>query len=188
VAVTLYILGVAAFQERQHDRARALGEESLKQFRELRDGWAAGSAMRLVARAALGQGDYPTARRLYEESLQSARSRGEMLSVARALMGLALVAARMEQSDRAAVLIGADEALRAEIGVPVPDAERHTYSQVIEAIRAELGEAAYAASWGTGRAMTWEQAAEYALAAEVLAPGGEETRAHERTSRSPGGA
>jgi predicted ATPase/class 3 adenylate cyclase len=170
VGVTLYILGAAAVTERAHDRALAFGEESLKLFQELGDGWAAGSSMRLIARASLGRADYERAQRLYEESLRSARTRGELLGVARALMGLALVAARVNEFVRAAVLLGADQGLRDEMGVPVPEAERPAFEHVVETVRTGLGEAAFAESWKKGREMGWEHAADYALESPQTTP------------------
>jgi predicted ATPase/class 3 adenylate cyclase len=163
VGVTLYILGAAAVQERAYERARVLGEESLELFQELRDGWAAGSAMRLAARAALGLGAYDEARRFYVDSLRSAGDRGEMLGVARGLMGLGLVEAREGRAAVAAVLLGADEAVRADIGVPIPEAEREMYARIVESLRGELGPAEFAASWSHGKTMTWEQAMTHAL-------------------------
>jgi len=68
------------------------------------------------------------------------------------------------QSSRAARLGGAASALRESIGSPRSPAEQEEIDQQVAAVREALGEAAFAAAWDAGRAMTWEQAVEYALA------------------------
>ncbi|MDR7418324.1 MAG: adenylate/guanylate cyclase domain-containing protein [Armatimonadota bacterium] len=189
VAVTLYLLGVAALRDRAYERARALGEESLKQFLAMRDGWAAGSARRLAARGALGMGEYGRAEDLYAESLRRAAGRGERLGVARGLQGLAMVAARTDRLQRAATLLGADEALRATMGVPVPESEREEYGRLLDTVRAGLGTEVFDAAWAEGQRLGWERATEYALAAEHTARrgAGDSARAGAE-SRIPEGA
>ena len=59
---------------------------------------------------------------------------------------------------------GAASALRESIGSPWSPAEQEEIDQQVAAVREALGEAAFAAAWDAGRAMTWEQAVEYALA------------------------
>jgi hypothetical protein len=66
----------------------------------------------------------------------------------------------------AARLFGAAEALRAAIGSPIPPIERAEYERAVAASRTALGEAAFAAAWAEGRAMTLERAVEFALAAD----------------------
>jgi DNA-binding NarL/FixJ family response regulator len=58
----------------------------------------------------------------------------------------------------AAQLLGAAEALRDAIGVPIPPIESAEYERSISAARVHLGERAFAAAWAQGRSMTAEQA------------------------------
>jgi tetratricopeptide (TPR) repeat protein len=60
------------------------------------------------------------------------------------------------------------EADAARLSVPVPPVDSDHYQRSLAAARAALGEAAFAAAWETGRALTLEQAAAYGL--EQLAP------------------
>ena len=64
---------------------------------------------------------------------------------------------------RAARLGGAASALRESIGSPQTPAEQETTDKTMGAVREALGGGAFAAAWDAGRAMTLEQAVEYAL-------------------------
>jgi DNA-binding NarL/FixJ family response regulator len=66
-------------------------------------------------------------------------------------------------------LWGAAEALREELGTVVSPVERYVYEPYIAAARAELEETAWRAAWAEGRAMTLEEAIEYALSKEETA-------------------
>lgn len=68
-----------------------------------------------------------------------------------------------EEPERAAWLWGAAEALRQSIGAREAPASRATRERLIAQAREQLGEAAFAAKWAEGRAMTMEQAVAYAL-------------------------
>jgi len=80
-----------------------------------------------------------------------------------ALIGLAGVAAAGGQALRAARLLGAADA-RAEAGATYTDAADSLYKgRTMSSAIAQLGEAAFAAARAEGWAMTFEQAADYAL-------------------------
>jgi hypothetical protein len=89
---------------------------------------------------------------------------GHKQGMAENLEGLAAVAAAQAQPERAARLFGAAEALRTAVGAPRPHAERAEHERHFAAARAALGEEAFAAAWGAGRAMPLEAAVSYALA------------------------
>jgi hypothetical protein len=59
---------------------------------------------------------------------------------------------------RAVSLLGAAEALREAIGVPVYDADRAAYDAWVQQARQKLGEAEFADAWVNGRALEWQQA------------------------------
>ena len=71
------------------------------------------------------------------------------------------------QAEQAAWLLGAAEAPREIIGAPVPPVDRAGYDSQVAAMRSQLDEARFAAAWAEGRAMTIEEAVEYALQAEL---------------------
>jgi hypothetical protein len=60
-------------------------------------------------------------------------------------------------------LWGAAQALREEVGCPLPLNELEKYDRCVTAAREALGEEAFAAAWAEGRVMPMEQAIAIAL-------------------------
>jgi len=60
-------------------------------------------------------------------------------------------------------LTGASWELRQSIGAPLPPNELEHYDRQAGQARSTLGESAFSTAWEEGRAMTWEQAVDYAL-------------------------
>src|SRR5581483_10291255 len=121
----------------------------------------------LVAR---DQHDYERAAARAVESLRLLREQGSTYYVPDCLELLAAVASAQGQPERAARLFGAAEALRQEIGAPVPPPERAAHASRVSAARAGCDAAAFAAAWAAGRAMRLEEAITYALLAEPAPP------------------
>jgi hypothetical protein len=99
----------------------------------------------------------------YCESLVIRRELGDRLGVAGSLEGLAAAERAQGDPEQAVRMLGAAAALREAIGSPLPPGARPAYDEQVAALRASLGEAAYCAAWGAGRALTWERAAAKAL-------------------------
>jgi hypothetical protein len=68
------------------------------------------------------------------------------------------IAAEQGYGDRAARLFGAANRLREELGTTLPPFERELNERALAAVHRQLGEAAYAAAWAEGRAMTIAEA------------------------------
>ena len=82
------------------------------------------------------------------------------------LEGLAYVALAQARPVQAARLWGGAERLREEIGCPLPPSERPRYDSHLAATRAAIDDdVAFELARKEGRAMTLEQAIEYALGA-----------------------
>jgi hypothetical protein len=103
------------------------------------------------------QGDDDRATALYGESLTLRRELGNKHGLAECLEGLAEVAVTQRQLEHAVRLLGAAAALREATGAPLSPGERARYDRDVSAMRAGLGEAAFAAAWATGKAMPLEQ-------------------------------
>jgi ATP/maltotriose-dependent transcriptional regulator MalT len=82
----------------------------------------------------------------------------------------ASLAGSQGKATRSARLWGAAEALREAIGTVLSPFEHHLYEPYLAAARAQLDEAAWKAAWAGGRAMTTEEAIEYALSFERAVP------------------
>jgi len=72
----------------------------------------------------------------------------------------------------AAQLWGAATALREGIGSPRSPIEQEQFDGEVTAIRSALGEAAFAAAFAEGRALTMEEAIAYALNRPDVSPPG----------------
>jgi hypothetical protein len=117
-----------------------------------------------LGHAARDRGDYEGAATWYRRSLAVRQEVGDTPGLALALKDFACLAARQEQWERAARLLGAADGacmeLERTLPVPVPEG----YSRAVEGSRAALGEVAFAAAWAAGRAMSLEDAIQFALA------------------------
>jgi hypothetical protein len=84
-------------------------------------------------------------------------SRGDAPRVERGL-------GRLDAQDRAmSALLGAAEAVCAELGTALPVASAEEYWRTVHDARGALGEEAFAAAWAEGGALTLEQAIAFAL-------------------------
>jgi non-specific serine/threonine protein kinase len=77
---------------------------------------------------------------------------------------LASLACVAQQYERAARLFGAANHLRDALGLRSKPADQECYDHHATTTRAGLGEAAFAAAWAEGRAMTLDQVIDYVLA------------------------
>jgi tetratricopeptide (TPR) repeat protein len=138
--------------------ARTRAEESLGLLREIggRDDQIASSLIWL-GRVETRQGNYAAARACYEESLALTRKGDFKEEMASGLEGLAGVVAAQGKPAWAARLWGAADALREAMGTPIPPVYGADYERSLAAVRAQLGEKAFAAAWAEGRMMTPEQ-------------------------------
>jgi len=113
---------------------------------------------------ALRHRDTKRARALFQESLGLARGQGIDRDVVFALAGLVGASAGDMEPQWGARLFGAVEALLSRIEIRLEPAERADFEPSVSDVRARMTTEAFAAAWAEGRAMTLEQAIEYALA------------------------
>jgi predicted ATPase/class 3 adenylate cyclase len=161
LALTLSFLGAVVHAQGDNERATALCEESLGLGRAIGYKWDTALALCRLGAVVHAQGDDDRATALYEESLALYRELGNKHGLAECLEGLAGVAVAQRQLERAARLLGAAETLRQATGAPLSPGERARYDRDMSAVRAGLGEAAFAAAWATGKAMPLEHVSTY---------------------------
>jgi predicted ATPase/DNA-binding SARP family transcriptional activator/DNA-binding CsgD family transcriptional regulator/Tfp pilus assembly protein PilF len=161
---TLSNLGYAEVLRGNHDKARAHCEEALALAQDLGDAGTGSIASTLVnlGLAALGQGENERARQLFEEALLLGRGAGRKPQIIDTLEGMASLAAIAGEATRAARLWGAAEAARGATGIALSPAERAFHEPYLAPARSRVGEAAWEDALGRGRAMSLEEAAEYA--------------------------
>jgi tetratricopeptide (TPR) repeat protein len=167
VSTELIQLGDIARAQGDRDRAAALYADALALAREAGESRQIAYSLVNFAIQALDQGDYGRAAHIYGESLALLREiRDRGFVTLGCLEGLASVAYQQGCLERAATLFGAAEAFRESLHrLRISGEEK--YEQSVAFMRAGLGESMFVAAWAEGRAMTLEQAIEYALANEA---------------------
>jgi len=169
VASWLTSLGGIAVARGDHARARPLFEESLAIHRTLDD--TAGISRSLSRLAYVREGrDHDTSRRLIAESVEIELKTGNRPGLVFNLEICAGLAAAEGRHERAARLYAGASVLREslgshpyDVGWPDPDHE----AQVV-GLRSALGEEAFAEAWAQGRAMSFDESLDYALAEEAV--------------------
>jgi predicted ATPase/DNA-binding CsgD family transcriptional regulator len=164
-AELLFFLAPAAAHKGDYGRSVSLFEESLAVFRELGDTRGMTRCVTSMGVWAVVYGDYERAAPLLEEGLRSLRGLKDQPGIAFSLLGLAGIAAHHGEYARAARLWGAAESLREAIELPLAYHElvSYGYEDRVGGARGRLGEEAFAGEWAEGRAMSPEEAIEYAL-------------------------
>ena len=172
LAHLLLFLTMAALDASDLEQALALPAESLALYRQVGD--IRGTVMSLTAlgMTALKAGESDRAKGLFVENLSLLRRMGEKMGIAYCLLGLAGVASEQARPDRAARLWGAAEALREAIGMNLSPFDRvHSrYEEYLATARSLTDEGSWEAAWSRGRAMSPEEAIEYALSEGEAAP------------------
>lgn len=161
-------LGMLELDEDDPERAIAMFESSLATFRGLEDPEGVTLSLLCLGLTELGWGDPERAAILFEERLRLVSKLRDKVGIAYCLLGLAGAAGLEGQPERAARLWGAAEILREEVGLPLSPLGRahYDYERYLSIARSQLDEEAWTAAWAEGKAMTQEEAIEYALAAE----------------------
>jgi tetratricopeptide (TPR) repeat protein len=160
IALVLNNLGNVALNQKDYPAARAYCEESLAVAREIGDKRVIAIALYNLGGVALHGGDHAASCSLRQESLVIRHELGDRVGVAECLEGLADAAG---QTERAARLLGAAQALRDALGAPVAPAVESGHQDDVAAVRTALGKEAFAAAWAEGQSMALEQAVQYAL-------------------------
>lgn len=167
----LGLLGEIALEQGEPTRARELADASAAILKEAGSPWDAARVLVGLARIVSAQGDRDAARALYQESFALTSDHNNPLT-ALCLEGMAAVVAAPGGDEAlqagalsvrpgaywAAQLWGAAEALRQQMGAPMPPVLRADYTQAVVAARSALGEQAFTTAWAEGRSMTPQQA------------------------------
>ena len=167
IAGTLYDLGSVAWVQGNLELASKRFEESLAIGREIEGQFTIGYALNGLGRVAYLRGKYDRAHALYKEALGMFRKTGSQWNIAYSLEGFAALAVAQQDMPRAARLFGATETFYSQLRFLISPRERDNHDRDLAATRAALGEETFSALSAEGRAMTIEQAVEYALAGQA---------------------
>ena len=165
VACALYTLGALARERGELDRAAELLGISLAEARALGNEDLASWAFFELGVAAALRSDRASASALLSDAALRFRDLGNVRGLANSILELGLLALERGVAERAARLLGAADVLREVVGAAWWPSQRARFDEGRAAARAALGEEAFATAWVVGRAMSVEEAAEYARAA-----------------------
>ena len=140
-------------------------------FRELGDWHRINMVRSELAHIERYEGHYEKAEAMYRDTLPEWQRIGHRAAIAHQLECLAAIAKVHEQGTRAARLYGAAESLRKSINIPMTPLETTEYDREIASLRQGMDEAAFTSAWADGKAMSMEQAINYALVKDQPAPG-----------------
>ena len=162
LALPLDALGLVALQQGDDTSARTYFEEALAIAREMEGKKYAADALTHLGAVDLRRGEYHESLAFYQQSFELNLEYGYTYGVAENLAGVAGVASLLSQPEQAARLLGAVEALREARGIQLSPLRRAEYDHLVEGIRTQLDEAAFAEAWKAGRALELSQAIEEA--------------------------
>ncbi len=143
--------------------AREMLDEAVKIYQELGNQYALTNAWTDIAAVMCDQGDEDGASALLRESLATSMKLGDQSNACEALLGLGNALSKRVPAS-AAALWGAAEHMQEERGQSSSTDVRSRTAAAVARARAALGDdAAFDLAWSEGRAMSVDQAAQYAL-------------------------
>jgi len=160
---TLIFLGEVALHQEQSERARLLLEKANTILREIGDHNFLAYSIRHLAQLAWREGNYEDATVLCKESLTFNQEVGDLRGVIACLAGFADIAVGQGKIERAVRLMATVENQLALIGTRLLILDKMEYERNLALLRAKLDEKTLARFWEKGKAMTMQQAIEYAL-------------------------
>ena len=161
--IALNNLGFVLERQGDNSTAKRYYEESIATAYELGEKNLVAYALNGLAHLLYLENDSVEANHNYRESLLVSQEIGEKRCIAYCLEGFAKLALQYKNAERAALLLGAADALRQAIGAPLIEAEQAELDRDVIAIRNQLGQKAFDTTTTNGRAISLEQAVEYAL-------------------------
>jgi predicted ATPase/DNA-binding XRE family transcriptional regulator len=167
LATTKNDLGETFRQQKDMKEAERLFNESIEMLREIGNEDNLIWPLRGLGEVMLWQRNYGEASNLFKESLSFAYKRDNRLFIGLCLRGLAATAALgQKQSERAACLLGAAQALSETTGSLIAVDDQTEFNSWRRKVRAQLTRAAFETAWAEGYAMARDQVVEYALKPE----------------------
>jgi DNA-binding NarL/FixJ family response regulator len=155
---------------RDYVRAVELLEEALSLARQLGDASQVAYALHSLGHIAWARSDLKLATALLTQSMSVSTELGDRRGIAACLQSMALVAGASKSPARTARLSGAAAGLRAAGGLGAHGRLwlRTDHGRGVDAARAALGDAVFAAEWAAGETLTVDDAVVEALASAEL--------------------
>jgi hypothetical protein len=159
----LHVLGVGAQIAGDLTEARTWMTQRLEIVRRNNEEFLVASEAANLAMVERQLGNLDTAEELEREALVVGGRIGDEFTKPFAIAGLAAVETERQNYERAAVLLGAAEALMEAHAMAWPPDEKPHYEHMLEVLPLQMGSDAFEAGRATGKALSAEQAVELAL-------------------------
>jgi predicted ATPase/class 3 adenylate cyclase len=172
LGIALGDLGTVAWEQGDQTRAITLCEEALALLRELGADSLIAWSLSSMADFLFESGRVTEALEAARESLALAHATGDVTTRIESLSTLARIAMRRGDMVSAAALLGAAEAFREPTGMVTERSAFDAFGTTTGELVLSLGQERYESALATGRAMTLDEAVEYAMSAFDL-PGGD---------------
>jgi predicted ATPase/DNA-binding SARP family transcriptional activator len=161
--LTLNFLGDLAFQQGDLEEAKAVYQESVSAFKEIRDQNFLAYAVRHLGQVACRQGEFEKAVLLCGESLSLNQSLKDERGVISCLSAFAGIAVARSKGVSASRLFGAVEALLGMRNIRLLPVDQMEFDHYVSTLRSQVAFETLDQAWAEGRAMTFEQGMEFAL-------------------------
>jgi predicted ATPase/DNA-binding XRE family transcriptional regulator len=169
ISYCINALGVALHWQGKHEEAAKLYDEALQRARIVNDPVNMAQILANQGELALHMGNCDQSADLFRQSLRYFVELGGTLGISEGVMGLAMGASCRGDGELSAVLHGAAEAMRDEIGTPMPPFVRPLRESYLQQAKALLTEAEWQAAWDRGAAMPHEEVVALALGEHIAA-------------------
>ena len=163
-----YNLGLLAAYRLEAEEARLRFGEAIAGFEEYRAHFAILLAKSDLAHLERNVGNYPRALELYRETITAFRDVGQRGAVAHQLECFAFIAIAQNQFDRGVRLLGAAEAWRERGGTPMTPEELVSHQKQVAVAVERMDSELFDKTWAEGRALTMEQAIQYATEGDSI--------------------
>ena len=163
VSWTLTFLGDVALNQKESNEARSIFEETVAILREIGDKNFLAYSVRRLGLLAWREKDFGRAIALCQESLSLNRELRDPRGVLACLAGFADIAVVQGKFARAARLMAAVETQLAAMGMRLLPVDKMEYERNLALLRTQLDEKVSSKVWAKGKAMTFEEAIEFAM-------------------------
>ncbi len=163
-ATNLETAGLIAAYRKDNVQARALFQQATDIFRAEGAPFNVTLSTTALAHMERHLGNEARALELYRETIVGFRNAGQRGAVAHQLECFGFITLAQNQAERAARLFSAAEALREQAGTPMTPDEHVEYQAQIDTLRRRTEPESLQKAWAQGRAMTMEEAIQYAIA------------------------
>ncbi|HEY7063391.1 MAG TPA: tetratricopeptide repeat protein [Chloroflexota bacterium] len=165
VASALNGLGLLAHWAGDRRAARGYLTDALSLFQQCGDTHRAASAMAMLGTLLDADGEPERAAELVAEALRLGPALDELRATVSCIRAAMQISSEHAPAEMLARLLGALDVLFARLSFPLSPRQQASHAKYVAAVRAALGEEAFAAAWADGRALTLEESVTEALAA-----------------------